>query len=191
MNTFNLYLRLRLGSHARRELSSALGLTRQRTTTMWTLGRSTSSPESYQAPSQFPVLPRVLSYASGLTSDFPIDGYPHCTDKPSLKIRILCLASVFGIVGSTISQPLTAPSYFTKEVPIARAGLLANIGPGGSKSSGANVCRKHRRNKPADPVSVWDSHCQSEYHQPELSVHLGPRLVTGIQGYSRSIYSWI
>lgn len=161
---------------------------------MWTLGRSTSSPGSYQPASQFAVLPRILAYASGLTSDFPIDGYPHCINSPpksSLKIRILCLSSVFGIVGSTISQPLSAPSYFTKEAPIAEAGLLANIGPDGSKSSGANVCRKHRRNTRIDPVSVWDRHCQSEYRRPGLSVHLGPRLVTGIQGYCRSIHSWI
>ena len=163
---------------------------------MWTLGRSTSSPESYQAASQFAVLPRILAYASGLTSDFPIDGYPHCTNtrsKPSLKTRILCFASVFGIVGSTISQPLTASSYFTKEVPIAEAGLLANIGPDGSKSSGARVRRKHRRNMriDSDPISAWGRHCQSEYRRPELSVHLGPRLVTGIQGYCRSIHSWI
>lgn len=158
---------------------------------MWSPGRSTSSPD---LPSQFAVLPRILAYASGLTSDFPVDGYPRCTNarpKPSLKTRILCLASVFGIVGSIVSQPLTADSYFTKEAPIAKAGLLANIGPDGSKSSGANVCRKNRLNAPIDPVSVRDRHCQSEYRQPELFVHLGPRLVTGIQGYCRSIHSWI
>jgi len=160
---------------------------------MWSLGRSMGSPGSYQA-SQFAVLPRILTYASGLTSDFPINGYPHCTNarpKPSLKMRILCLASVFGIVGSTISQSANVDSYFTKETPIAQAGLLANIGPDGSKSSGAKVCRKHRRNTRINTVSVWGRHCQSKYRRPELFVHLGPRLVTGIQGYCRSIHSWI
>lgn len=165
---------------------------------MWTLGRSTSSPESYQVASQpaVPSLPRpgILAYASGLTSGFPINGYPHCTNarpKLSLKMRILCLVSVFGIVGSTISPTPTADSYFTKEASIAKTGLLANIGPDGSKSSGAKVCHKHRRNTPIDAVSVWSSHCQSEYRQPELFVHLGPRLVTGIQNYCGSIHLWI
>ena len=110
---------------------------------MWTLGRSTNLPES----PQFGGVPRILAYASGLTSDFPLDGYPYCTStdtrqKPSLKMRILCLASVFGLVGSTISQASTADSYFATESPIAKAGLLANIGRNGAKSSGANVCRK-------------------------------------------------
>jgi glucoamylase len=55
-------------------------------------------------------------------------------------MRILCLASVIGLVGSAISQPANADSYFGTESPIAKAGLLANIGPNGAKSSGAKVC---------------------------------------------------
>ncbi|KAI0304306.1 glucoamylase [Multifurca ochricompacta] len=52
-------------------------------------------------------------------------------------MRILCLASVFGLVGSAISQSTTADAYFGTESTIAKAGLLANIGPSGAKSSGA------------------------------------------------------
>jgi hypothetical protein len=112
---------------------------------MWGLRQFTTLPESYHDASQFASLPRVLAYASGLTSDFPaINAYPRCTyarSKPSLKMRLLCLASVFGLVGTVISEPATADSYFGKESPIAKAGLLANIGPDGKKSSGAKVRR--------------------------------------------------
>jgi len=52
-------------------------------------------------------------------------------------MRLLCLAGVFGLVGTAISEPTTADSYFAQESPIAKAGLLANIGPDGKKSSGA------------------------------------------------------
>jgi glucoamylase len=44
-------------------------------------------------------------------------------------------------MGTSISPPANAASYFNTESPIANAGLLANIGPNGTKSSGAKVCR--------------------------------------------------
>lgn len=110
---------------------------------MWGLRQFATLPESYHDASHFASLPRMLAYASGLTSDFPtINAYPRCTyarSKPSLKMRLLCLASVFGLVGTAIFEPATADSYFGKESPIAKAGLLANIGPNGKKSSGAKV----------------------------------------------------
>jgi len=56
-------------------------------------------------------------------------------------MRLLCLAGVFGLVGTAISEPATADSYFGKESPIAKAGHLANIGPDGKISSGAKVRR--------------------------------------------------
>ncbi|KAH9080399.1 glucoamylase [Lactarius deliciosus] len=52
-------------------------------------------------------------------------------------MRILCLAGVFGLLGSAVSQPASADAYFSTELPVAKAGLLANIGPSGAKSSGA------------------------------------------------------
>jgi hypothetical protein len=96
-------------------------------------------PESYHDASH------ILAYASGLTTDFPtINAYPSCTyarSKPSLKTRLLCLAGVFGLVGTAISESASADSYFVKESPIARAGVLANIGPDGAKCHGAKVRR--------------------------------------------------
>ncbi len=110
---------------------------------MWGLRQFAMLPESYHDASQLAMLPRMLAYASGLTSDFPtINAYPRCTHartKPSLKMRLLCLASVFGLVGTAVFEPTTANSYFNKESSIAKAGLLANIGPDGTKSSGAKV----------------------------------------------------
>jgi hypothetical protein len=99
-------------------------------------------PEPHHDASQFALLPRMLAYASGLTSDFPISAHPcrtQASPKPSLKMRLLCIASAFGLVGTSIFQPTNVDSYFGKESPVAKTGLLANIGPNGTKSSGAKV----------------------------------------------------
>ena len=40
---------------------------------------------------------------------------------------------------TTVLTQSTVDSYIERESPIAKAGLLANIGPSGSKSSGAKV----------------------------------------------------
>jgi hypothetical protein len=138
---------------------------------MWSLRQFATLPESYRDASHFAPLPRMLAYASGLTSDFPtIDAYPRCTyarSKPSLKMRLLCLASVFGLVGTAISESATADSFFGKESPIAKAGLLANIGPDGKKSSGAKVrCTTLAYlTSSTHPLSVWHCDCQSKYRQ--------------------------
>jgi len=100
---------------------------------MWALRQFTTLPEPYPDVS----FPRMLAYASGLTSDFEHPRCAHVRPKPSLKMRLLCLASVIGLVGTSISQPTNVDSYFGKESPIAKDGLLANIGPSGKKSSGA------------------------------------------------------
>ncbi|KAH9986650.1 glucoamylase [Russula vinacea] len=92
--------------------------------------------------SQLASLPRFLAYASGLTDNLPPNAPPRCTHvrpKPSLKMRLLCLASVVGLVGTSFAPPNNASSYFTTESPIAKTGLLANIGPNGTKSSGAKA----------------------------------------------------
>ena len=102
---------------------------------MWAIATYNDAP-------QLASLPRFLAYASGLTDNLPSNAPPRCTHvrpKPSLKMRLLCLASVFGFVGTSISPPSNASSYFSTESPIAKAGLLANIGPNGAKSSGAKV----------------------------------------------------
>src|SRR6266850_1167739 len=150
---------------------------------MRTLVRSADLPESHHVTPQFGEIPRILAYASGLTSDFPLDGYPHCADnrlKPSLKMRILCLASLFGLVGSAISQAPTADSYFTTESPIAKAGLLANIGPNGARSSGANVCRK----TPPYHVHLYSSRLESSLPVPVLSI----RTICTLGSATRHLY---
>ena len=155
---------------------------------MRTLVRSTDLP--HLTP-QFGEIPRILAYASGLTSNFPLDGYPHCTStstrpKPSLKMRFLCLASLFGLMGSAISHASTADSYFTTESPIAKASLLANIGPNGAKSSGANVCRKI----PAYHVHLYSSRLGSSLPVPALSI----RTICTLGSVTRHLYSrllWI
>ncbi|KAH9986648.1 Six-hairpin glycosidase-like protein [Russula vinacea] len=57
----------------------------------------------------------------------------------SLQTHLLVAPIVFGFVGTSISPPSNASSYFSTESPIAKAGLLANIGPNGAKSSGAKA----------------------------------------------------
>ena len=47
-------------------------------------------------------------------------------------------AFVFDCVGG-VSGQTSVESYVATESPIAKSGLLANIGPDGSKSSGAKV----------------------------------------------------
>lgn len=45
-------------------------------------------------------------------------------------------ALFLGLAGVAYAQ-VSAENYFTTEVPKAKTGVLANIGPSGSKSSGA------------------------------------------------------
>ena len=70
--------------------------------TRWTLLHCCRLPESYHDASQPALLPRMFACASGIASDFPLNdpGYTHARSKPSLKMRLLCLASIFGLVGT-------------------------------------------------------------------------------------------
>lgn len=43
------------------------------------------------------------------------------------------------LLATALAQTAIVDSYIATEFPIAKAGLLANIGPAGSKSSGAKV----------------------------------------------------
>ena len=102
-----------------------------------------SEQEAPDADSLNPNPASILAYAVGLTSDFSIHTHPRCAHarpKPSLKMRLICLAGILGLVGTTIHQPTSVDTYFSTELPIAKAGLLANIGSDGVKSSGAKVC---------------------------------------------------
>jgi glucoamylase len=52
--------------------------------------------------------------------------------------------SVVGFCAAVFAQPLSGvDQYVATESIIAKAGVLANIGPSGSKSSGAAVCIGH------------------------------------------------
>jgi hypothetical protein len=139
------------------------------------------------SPFQFAMLPSMFAYATGITSDFSINQDPRCTHirpKPSLKKRLLCLAGIFGLLGTSITQQDPVDAWFKKESPIAMNGILANIGPSGAKSSGAKVCVRIAPDTAcAYPPSDWD--CDSE---PGFQVHLGPRVVSCVQSYCGSIY---
>ncbi|THH00826.1 hypothetical protein EW026_g1770 [Hermanssonia centrifuga] len=50
-----------------------------------------------------------------------------------------CILLSLGLLGSALAQTTSVDTYVATESPIAKAGLLANIGPNGSKSSGAKA----------------------------------------------------
>ncbi|KAF8271969.1 glucoamylase [Lactarius quietus] len=54
-----------------------------------------------------------------------------------MRIFSVSLASIFGLLGSPFFQSNSADEYFKTELPIAKTGLFANIGPNGAKASGA------------------------------------------------------
>jgi glucoamylase len=54
------------------------------------------------------------------------------------KMHLSFLFILFSLLVTTVhGQSTTAAAYLAAESPIAKANLLANIGPSGSKSSGA------------------------------------------------------
>ena len=55
---------------------------------------------------------------------------------PTMRSAILC---AIGFCAAVFSQSAVVDRYVVTESPIAKARLLANIGPSGSKSSGAAV----------------------------------------------------
>ena len=59
-------------------------------------------------------------------------------------MRLLALATLASVLASALGQSSSVDSYAASESPIARAGLLANIGSSGAKSAGAKV-REHPR----------------------------------------------
>ena len=54
-------------------------------------------------------------------------------------MRLLALTALVTLACSVFGQSSTADSYIASESPIAKTGLLANIGPSGAKSNGAKV----------------------------------------------------
>lgn len=56
------------------------------------------------------------------------------------RMRVVLL-SVLGLCAGVFAQLGVVDPYIAKMSPIAKAGLLANIGPNGSRSSGAKVSK--------------------------------------------------
>lgn len=57
---------------------------------------------------------------------------------PLLAMKLLSLLSAITGLG-LVSAQSTVDTYIAREGPIAKAGLLANIGPSGAKASGAHA----------------------------------------------------
>lgn len=60
----------------------------------------------------------------------------HTSDLPPMRSLFL---TGLAFVGAVCAQSSAVTSFLATEVPIAKAGMLANIGPSGSKASGAKV----------------------------------------------------
>ena len=58
-------------------------------------------------------------------------------------MRFSFLVSWAALAVGAYAQSSSADAYVASESPIAKAGVIANIGPSGSKSSGAKVSGGH------------------------------------------------
>ena len=54
-------------------------------------------------------------------------------------MRFTLLFTLVGLAVRALAQSSAADAYVASESPIAKSGVLANIGPDGSKSQGAKV----------------------------------------------------
>lgn len=54
-------------------------------------------------------------------------------------MRCTLLVTLVGLAVGAFAQSSSADAYVASESPIAKAGVLANIGPSGSKSQGAKA----------------------------------------------------
>jgi len=86
---------------------------------------------------------------------------------------------------ATTAQNSVVDAFVAREGPIAKAGLLANIGPSGSKSQGAKVCRLVESNALMLTLffPVRSRHCESEQVEPRLRLHMDARRRLGSQGH--------
>lgn len=112
--------------------------------------RCSDCPHMFRSPKSWVALTAIATTAFGLGAvvlwsgatesykNFPafssIDrGFP-----PLCTMRVCALPGVLlAISGLRVFAQESVDSYLAAEAPIAKAGLLANIGPSGSKSSGA------------------------------------------------------
>ena len=56
-----------------------------------------------------------------------------------MTMRFTFLTSLVALATGALAQSSVADAYVASESSIAKAGILANIGPSGSKSQGARV----------------------------------------------------
>ena len=103
------------------------------------------------------------------------------------------LLSALCFCAAVFAQSSTVDTYIAKESPIAKAGLLANIGPSGAKASGAKVC-SYKKNLPTvllkgfvSTLLVRDCHRQPKYSRSRLPLQLGARLVARLQDHNRPV----
>ena len=73
-------------------------------------------------------------------------------------MRFTLLSTLVGLAVGALAQSSTADSFVASESPIAHAGLLANLGPSGSKSQGAKVSLVHDAPERFPPRAAWNAH---------------------------------
>lgn len=104
------------------------------------------------------------------------------------KMRFLLL-SVVGFCASAFAQSSIVDQYVLTQSPIAKAGVLANIGPSGSKSAGARVGVNGRVYRLSSRYTFegWGCHCKSEHIGPRLPVYLDARRGACLQSTHRPV----
>ena len=117
-------------------------------------------------------------------------------------MRFALLTSLIALATAAFAQ--SADDYVKSEGPIAKAGLLANIGPDGSKSSGAKVsslllfiptggCLSdiERSHMTAFAHFIgWCRHRVTEHGRPRLPLHMDARLVPRLQDRRGPVHDW-
>jgi hypothetical protein len=87
-------------------------------------------------------------------------------------VSTLALSAIVSAQSDSVDQ------YISSEGPIAKAGLLANIGPDGSKSSGAKAsilsCSMPHIISLTSRLTGWSSHRQSQHNKSQLPLLVDP-----------------
>lgn len=109
-----------------------------------------------------------------------------------VDMRPISLLYGLGLTVSAWAQSGSIEAYIASESPIAKAGVLANIGPNGSKSQGAKVYSRFRdsvlREVNLNGLSLGGrGHCQSQHVRSRLPVHMDARFRPRIQGHHRRV----
>ncbi len=68
-------------------------------------------------------------------------------------MRFTLLATLVGLAVGAFAQSSSADAYVAFESPIAKVGVLANIGPSGSKSQGAKASASNSVHLSAKPLT--------------------------------------